>query len=97
MSDAKDERVRAKAATIHAVVDRVEDGGVAVLLVGDDEKTKIDLPASLLPEGVNDGDHLKITITPDHESRAAAAERVKKLQEQLAEAGGAQEQKDFKL
>lgn len=70
---------------------------MAVLLVNDDEKTQVELPLALLPEGADDGDHLKITITLDRESRDAARERVKKLQEKLAEQSGTEGQKDFKL
>jgi hypothetical protein len=51
----------------------------------------------LLPEGASDGDHLRISISIDKESRDAAASRVKSLQDKLAQAGGAQDQKDFKL
>lgn len=94
MTDAKDEK---RSEPILAVVDRIEDGGVAVLLVGDDEKTRIDVPVSLLPENVSDGDHLRITIAMDKRSRASAEERVRKLQEQLTRDGGAEGQKDFKL
>jgi hypothetical protein len=94
MPDAEDEK---KSGPIRAVVDRIEDGGVAVLLVGDDEQTRIDVPVSLLPDGVRDGDHLKISITTDKRSRASAEERVRKLQEQLSQTGGADAQKDFKL
>jgi autonomous glycyl radical cofactor GrcA len=83
--------------TINAVIDRIEDGGVAVLLVGDDEKTQIDLPVALLPEGVAGGDHLKITITQERSLREAAEARVKKLQDRLTESSGTQDQKDFKL
>ncbi|HEY0404689.1 MAG TPA: DUF3006 domain-containing protein [Pyrinomonadaceae bacterium] len=82
---------------ITAVIDRIEDGGVAVLLIDDDAKTQIDLPVALLPEGASDGDHLKITITQERAAREAATERVRKLQEQLTQNSGAQEQKDFKL
>ena len=91
------EKKRAKAARIPAVVDRIEDGGQAVLLVGDDEQTQIDFPVSLLPEGVSDGDHLKITITKDKGARVAAEDRIKKLQEELTQAGGVEGKKDFKL
>jgi hypothetical protein len=82
---------------LHAAIDRIEDNEMAVLLFGDDEKTQVDVPLSLLPEGASDGDHLRITISIDKESRDAAASRVKKLQDKLAQAGGAQDQKDFKL
>ena len=82
---------------IHAAIDRIEDNDVAVLLLGDDEKTQVDLPLSLLPSGASDGDHLKITISIDKESRDAAASRVKSLQNKLTKKSGAQDQKDFKL
>ncbi|MBD0325702.1 MAG: DUF3006 domain-containing protein [Pyrinomonadaceae bacterium] len=96
MPDA-DGKKRVKAAPIRAVVDRIEDGGQAVLLIGDAEQAQIDFPVSLLPEGVRDGDHLKINITVDKGARASAEDRIKKLQEQLTQKSGADEKKDFKL
>lgn len=97
MPETDDEKKRAKAEPIHVVIDRIEDGAVAVLLVDDEEKTQIDFPLSLLPEGASDGDHLRLTITRERGLRAAAEDRIKKLQDRLTQAGGAQEQKDFKL
>ncbi len=91
------EKKRAKAAAILAVVDRIEDGGQAVLLIEDEEQTQIDFPVSLLPEGISDGDYLKITITKDKGARVDAEDRIKKLQEQLTQRGGAEGKKDFKL
>lgn len=92
-----DEKKRAKAEPIHAVIDRIEDGAVAVLLVNDDEKTQIDFPLHLLPEGASDGDHLRITIARERGLRTAAEERIKKLQERLSRSGGDEKKKDFKL
>ena len=98
----------AKAAEVSAVVDRIEDGGVAVLSLGDGKKT-LDVPLSRLPDGAADGDHLRLTfdgepgadtlkrVSKDEGSRAAAAERVSKMQERLERLGGAQGKKDFKL
>jgi hypothetical protein len=80
-----------------AVLDRIEDGGVAVLLVGADGKTQVDIPVSLLPKGAADGDHLRISITLERHSRAAAEDRIKKLQDQLKEQSGTEDKKDFKL
>jgi hypothetical protein len=97
MADRDDKAKRAASRQIRAEIDRLEDGGMAVLIVGDDEKKQIDIPASLLPEGASDGDHLRITISIEKESRDASAARVKKLQDRLAQAGGAEDQKDFKL
>ncbi len=81
---------------IHAVIDRIEDGGVAVLLIGEG-KTKIDVPVSLLPAGVKDGDHLRISITVDSQARADAEDRIRKLQQELKEQSGTADKKDFKL
>ena len=79
-----------------AVIDRIEDGGTAVVLAGDDE-LKVELPASLLPEGAESGSHLSINITLDEASRKGAEERVKALQERLEKRGGGEGQKSFKL
>ena len=80
-----------------AVIDRIEDGGMAVLLVGDDGKTQVDIPASLLPEDARDGDHLRVTITVNRGSRKGAEDRIKKLQDELRAQSGADDKKDFKL
>lgn len=86
-----------KASNTDAVIDRIEDGDMAVLLVGEDSKTQVDVPLSLLPQGAEAGDHLRIRITIDSGARASAEERIKKLQEQLNQESDTQEQKDFKL
>jgi hypothetical protein len=91
MSDEKGKSKRTR-----AVVDRIEDGGTAVLLVGDEE-TKVELPASLLPEGAESGSHLLINLTLDEASRKEAEDRVKALQERLERRGGNEGQKSFKL
>lgn len=69
--------------SIHAVIDRIEDEGMAVILAGDDEACRIDLPVALLPPGATDGDHLRIKITLDDESRNTMAERIRNLQAEL--------------
>ena len=97
MADRNDQSKRAGAKQIRAEIDRIEDNQMAVLMVGDDGKTQLDIPLALLPEGATDGDHLRITISIDKGSRDETATRVKKLQDKLAQAGGAEEQKDFKL
>jgi hypothetical protein len=98
MADSNDQTKPAASKQLHAAIDRIEDGGMAVLLLGDDEMTQIDLPLAMLPQGAVDGDHLTITISIDKESRDAAASRVKELQDKLArKTNGAQDQKDFKL
>ena len=97
MADGDEQPKRATSKQIRAEIDRIEDGEVAVLMVGDDGKTQVDVPVSLLPDGAADGDHLRITITLDKESRDSAADRVKRLQDKLAGKGGAEGEKDFKL
>jgi hypothetical protein len=93
---AKDER-KEEARESRAVIDRIEDGGTAVILVGDDGKTQVDIPVSLLPEGAKDGDHLRIHISLDRASRSSADERIKKLQDELKAQSGTEDKKDFKL
>ena len=96
MADGDEQPKRAGAKQIRAEIDRIEDGDVAVLMVGDG-KTQVDVPVSLLPEGASEGDHLRISITLDKESREAASARVKRLQDKLAAKGSAEDEKDFKL
>jgi hypothetical protein len=88
----------AEAKRTHAVIDRIEDGGVAVVHAGDDEGIRLELPASLLPEGAAEGSHLVITVSLDEDSRRAAEDRVKALQDKLEKRGsGGVGQKNFKL
>ena len=103
-SDGQDEKSR----DIPAVVDRIEDGDVAVLSLGGGDET-LDLPLSRLPEGTRDGDHLRLTFdgepsektltraVEDARARADAAERVRRVQERLEKTSGTQGKKDFKL
>lgn len=97
MAEGDEQKKSASSKQIHAAIDRIEDGRMAVLYVGDDEKMQIDIPLSLLPDGAQDGDHLRITVSIDKGSRDQAASRVKSLQEKLAQKSGTDEQKDFKL
>ncbi len=94
---AENTQKRAASAKVRGVIDRVEDGGMAVVLVGDNEETSIDVPLALLPEGAGDGDHLTITFTLNIESRAEADDRVKALQERLSKRSEAANKKDIKL
>ena len=97
---------------VRAVVDRIEDGDIAVLSLDDEAKTQLDVPRARLPEGANsDGDHLLLKFAVDPrsgerklksikaapEARAAAEDRIKKMQERLARMSGAGDKKDFKL
>lgn len=96
---------------VRAVVDRIEDGDVAVLTLEDEQQSQLDLPLTQLPAGTSDGDHLRLTyaldpttkqrtlkhVVRDKHARAEAADRVRSLQERLEQLGGAQDKKDFKL
>jgi len=82
-----DEGKQEKTKRVRAVVDRIEDGGTAVVLVGEDESVSVDLPASLLPAGAEGGSHLVITVKLDEGSRASAQGRIKALQEKLERRG----------
>ena len=90
-----EEKQGGKSKRTRAVIDRIEDGGTAILLAGEDE-LKVELPAALLPEGAEGGSHLVLNISLDETSRKEAEERVKALQERLEKRGG-EGQKNFKL
>lgn len=94
---ADDQKKSASSTDIHAVIDRIEDNDMAVILLGDDEDEQIDLPRAFLPKGASDGDHLRIRITLDEESRRAAEGKVKELQDELEKRSGTKGQKNFKL
>jgi hypothetical protein len=65
-----------------AVVDRIEDGGRAVLLVGPGE-VELVVDAPLLPGDVQEGDWLRLTFRPDEAltaaRRGALAERLERI------------------
>ena len=97
---------------VRAVVDRIEDGDIAVLSLDDEAKSQLDVPREQLPEDANsDGDHLLLKFDVDARSgertlksvkaataaRDAAEARIKKMQERLARLGGAPDKKNFKL
>ena len=65
-----------------ATLDRIEED-IAVLLVRDEEKIKINIPLFLLPAGSKEGDILDITITRNIQETEAAKERVSNLLEKL--------------
>lgn len=70
---------------------------MAVVRLGEDERHQIDLPLVYLPEDASDGDHLRITITLDRESRAAAEDEIRRLQDELEKRSSSKGQKNFKL
>jgi hypothetical protein len=87
----------AKSRQTRAVVDRIEDGGWAVVLFGEDEGFSLDLPASMLPAGTEAGSRLVIDVSLDDEATRAARDRVSDLQERLEKRGKSGGQKNFKL
>jgi hypothetical protein len=98
----------AKSVEVRAVIDRVEDGGVAVLSL-EGRKSTLDVPLARLPEGASDGDHLRLTFdgepsartlkkaSIDRNARASAQDRVRQMQERLEKLSGTADKKDFKL
>ena len=62
---------------ISAVIDRFEEDK-AVLLIGEEEK-KVVFPAAVLPEGLDEGDYVRIEITYDEETTRAAREEAEAL------------------
>jgi hypothetical protein len=71
-----------KRSSIKVVIDRIE-GEKAVVVLYDDDAVRFNLPASLLPEGVKGGDHLRMTLAADKESRAAEKKKIDDLLKDL--------------
>jgi hypothetical protein len=69
-----------------ATIDRIE-GGLAVLLVGEDGKTRVNVPLILLPEGCREGDILDITIVRDEKATRETKDQVSSLIEKLKKKG----------
>ena len=69
-----------------AVIDRVE-GKLAVLLVGEDGRTKVNMPLILLPEGCKEGDVLDVSIKKNAKATLTAKNRSKSLIEKLKKKG----------
>jgi len=63
-------------------LDRIEEN-IAVLLVRDEEKIKINIPLCLLPSESREGDILDITIARNVQETEDAKERVSSLLEKL--------------
>jgi hypothetical protein len=97
-----------QAVEVRAVIDRVEDGGVAVVSL-EGRKSTLDVLLARLPEGASDGDHLRLTFdgepsartltkaSLDRGARSSAEDRVKTMQERLEHLSGTAGKKDFKL
>lgn len=96
MPEAPDDKARRSKRT-RAVIDRIEEGATAVAHFGEDEGAEVLLPVALLPAGAEAGSHLAINVSLDEDSRKAAEDRVRALQERLEKRGGAEGQQNFKL
>ncbi|HEV2706055.1 MAG TPA: DUF3006 domain-containing protein [Pyrinomonadaceae bacterium] len=94
----EEEAKKGRVKKVRGVIDRVEDGGFAVVLLGEDEEHSIDVPLSLLPEGAADGQHLTISFALDADASRQATERTEAMRRRLDRLGGANSgKKDFKL
>jgi hypothetical protein len=65
-----------------AVIDRIENE-IAVLLIGEDGKIRVNFPLSLLPDGSKESDILNISIERDTKATQQAKERTSSLMEKL--------------
>ena len=70
------------ASSTRVVVDRIE-GDLAVLVLYEDDAVKFNLPVRLLPQGLNEGDHLRISFAADEASRDSERKRIGNLLDEL--------------
>jgi hypothetical protein len=87
--------------TKQASVDRIEDGRLAVLIIGDLERELV-VPVDQLPEGVQGGDWLRVEIDDDEliraerdsEAKEAASARISEKMQRLKSRGRARRNKE---
>ncbi len=60
------------------IVDRIEDD-IAVCYLDEDDRIRFDIPLRYLPPGVTAGDHLRVHIELDRESREQERRRAEEL------------------
>jgi hypothetical protein len=65
-------------------IDRIE-GEIAVLILQDDPRQRITVPAAILPAGCGEGDILTLVLEADPLAAGAARERVSELLKKLKE------------
>lgn len=75
-----------------AVIDRIEDGKIAVLFIGEEER-RFNVPLNQLPRGVKEGDWLKIELEGQEILKAdidkeETAKRLQRIREKLARLRG---------
>jgi hypothetical protein len=71
-----------KTHTLKVYIDRIEDD-VATIVMSDDDKVHFNLPAKLLPEGAEGGDHFELVFKPDKESAKAVKAKADDLLKDL--------------
>ena len=54
-----------------------------MLVLYDDDRVKLNIPISYLPEGVRDGDHLQASFRKDDSSRVSEKKRIDDLLTEL--------------
>lgn len=69
---------------MRAFVDSVEDG-VARILLGEDESVAVTVPVAWLPEGVREGQVLRVTWEADEDGTEDAKKAVEDLYAQLGD------------
>ncbi len=66
---------------LKAVVDRFEDDN-AILLVGGEERQVV-FPAASLPEGLSEGDYIRMVISYDAKATKVATEEATRLLDEM--------------
>jgi hypothetical protein len=63
-------------------IDRIDEG-VATVVLSEDDTKHFNVPATFLPGGVKEGDHLQLTFKKDRESRDAEKKKANELLKEL--------------
>jgi len=72
-----------KMQSIKGFVDRIEET-TAVVLLGDDESVKVNIPVSWLPKGIKEGTVINFGVSVDEDAINAGKGRVQSLLDSMS-------------
>ncbi len=98
MAEKKHSQETSASVEVRAVVDRIEDGDIAVLSLEDEARTQLDVPLKRLPKDANsDGDHLILTFVVTPEGKEGGERIIKSIKAAPAAARASAEDRVKKM
>ena len=73
-----------KLQSLRAFVDQI-NGGIAQVLLGEDESARLNVPVSWLPKGTKEGTVLRLNLEIDESATREGKARVRRLLDQMGD------------